>query len=166
MPGKPDRMRMILRLAPWLAFAFVRLSAAPDATFDAVRQADDVRVAATIAADRGKLDEVLSADMAYSHSSGALDDKASFTDAIVSGRLKYLSLDYVDRKFVLASPGIVLMSGHCRVKVSRSPTSANVLNLSFLAVWRNEDGAWRFLAWHSSRMPDPATSPAPAPPKS
>ena len=38
----------------------------------------------------------------------------------------------------------------------------STLDLNFLAVWREENGHWRFLAWQSCKNPPPAT-PAAAP---
>jgi hypothetical protein len=31
------------------------------------------------------------------------------------------------------------------------------LDLNFLAIWRLEKGAWRFVAWQSANNPAPAT---------
>ena len=49
------------------------------------------------------------------------------------------------------------------VKVG-APGQANIVDLNFLAVWREEGGSWHFLAWQSCKNPPPApaipTSPA------
>jgi hypothetical protein len=145
-------MKTALRLVPWLALVSVRLAASPDAAFDGVREADDAHVAALVAADRGKLEPTLSADLRYCHSNGTVDGKASFIDRELNGKARYVSWDFPDRKFVLAAPGIVLESGRSRVTPVGS--HANVLNISFLAVWRNEGGVWRLLAWQSCKLPD------------
>ena len=34
-------------------------------------------------------------------------------------------------------------------------TRTGQLDLNFLAIWRNEGGAWRFVAWQSSRLNPP-----------
>jgi hypothetical protein len=47
------------------------------------------------------------------------------------------------------------MTGRGHFK-SVSNGQANDLHLGFLAVWREEGGQWRFLAWQSCRLPDPA----------
>src|SRR5205085_8017864 len=118
------------------------------------------RVAATLAADRARLTAILSDDLRYAHSSGGVDTKASLVDAIASGKMKYQTIDYEQREFTFPAPGIALMTGRAKFKVAGA-TGVNDMTLAFLAVWREENGKWRFLAWQSCRVPPPAT-PAPA----
>jgi hypothetical protein len=124
------------------------------------RAADDARVQAMISADAGKLAATFSEDLLYVHSSGKADTKASFTEALTSGRSKYNSITYEQRDFREAAPGLVLMNGRCRVMLGKAAPFTE-LHLSFLAVYRLEKGTWRFLAWQSCKLPDPA---APAKP--
>jgi hypothetical protein len=136
--------------------------AADDAKIAALKAADDERVAAMTGADRARLAAILSDDLRYAHSSGGVDTKASLTDAIVGGKTKYASFDYQERNFTFPVPGVALMSGKANVKVIGA-SGENLLALSFLAVWREEQGKWRFLAWQSARMPAAApVTPAPA----
>lgn len=151
-----------LHLLALLALTLAPLHAADDALLEKLRTADDERVAAIIAGDRARLTAIFSDDLRYAHSTGAVDDKASYTETLVSGRTKYTTLQYEERKFTFPAPGIALMTGRTHVNV----TSANGLTdavLSFLAVWREEKGQWRFLAWQSCKLPAPApTGSAPA----
>ena len=121
----------------------------------AVTAADDERVAATQAGDRTRLAASYSDDLHYAHSTGVVDTKASFIDVLTSGRTKYLAIDYTRREFTFPAPGIALMTGRARIQV-QSSTGAMDNALSFLAVWRLENGRWRFLAWQSCRLPAPA----------
>ena len=127
----------------------------------AVTAADDERVAASIAVDRSRLEAILSDELRYAHSNGAVDTKKSYIDAIVAGRSFYGGFDYKERTFVPVAPGIVLMSGRVLVQ-SRNHDQPTSLDLSYLAVWREENGKWRFLAWQSCRNP-PAMPPPPPP---
>ena len=72
-----------------------------------------------------------------------------------SGRTKYLTLEYEERAFTFPAPGIALMTGRAHVKVANATGEADMV-LSFLSVWREEDGKWRFLAWQSCKLPAPA----------
>jgi len=118
---------------------------------------DEDRVAATIAADRSRLESIYSNDLCYAHSNGVADTKAEMINAIVFGRLKYVQIEYVDREFVFPTPGIALMRGISRVKAV-APSGNVDVSLRFLAVWRLENGKWRFLAWQSCSMPNKAES--------
>lgn len=128
------------------------LHAADDPRVTALRAADDERVAAIVAADRSRLAEIFSEDLRYAHSTGAVDNKASYIDLLVSGRTKYLVYDYEERNFSFPSPGIALMSGRVHIKTTTSDVVSDGI-LSFLAVWREENGVWRFLAWQSCKLP-------------
>ena len=65
------------------------------------------------------------------------------------------SIEYRQRRFTPAAPGVMLMTG--RVLMRGRPRESHgvplLLDLNYLAVWRNEKGTWRFLAWQSCRNP-------------
>ncbi|MST94453.1 MAG: nuclear transport factor 2 family protein [Pedosphaera sp.] len=162
-------MKNLLRLLPLLALVLATLHAADlpamvsatvgDKLLAAVRAADDERVAATIAADHARLTAIFSNELRYAHSSGKVDTKASYIQSLVSHNLVYLSFNYTERNFVPAAPGIVLMNGRLIARAGyggKQPES----DLNFLAVWREEKGKWRFLAWQSCKNPPPAPVPA------
>ena len=138
-----------------LAFLCSSLCAAEDPKVTALTAVDDVRVAAMLKPSKATLDTVLSDDLRYAHSNGVVDTKTSFVDVLTAGKTKYVGYDYEERNFTFPAPGIALMSGRAHVK---AVTAAGEMDgvLSFLAVWREEKGHWRFLAWQSCKLP-PAT---------
>jgi Domain of unknown function (DUF4440) len=146
-------MNLRASLSALLLLATV-LRAEEDPRLATLRAADDARVAATLAPDRSRLDGVLSAELRYAHSNGAVDDKASLIDALEAGRLKYLTLDYAEREFSFPAPGIAIMSGRVRFRASMGDKTADGV-LGFLAVWREEGGQWRLLSWQSTKLPMP-----------
>ncbi len=162
-------MNTLPRLLAFLALGFASLpaadlpAAAPTSARDkliaAVTAADNERVAATMAADRVRLDAIFSDELRYAHSSGKVDTKGSYVDSIVSHRSVYASYDYQNRSFLPAGPGIVLMSGRAFINAGTAEQK-NLLDLNFLAVWREENGQWRFLAWQSCKNPPAAPAPA------
>jgi hypothetical protein len=142
---------MILRIFA-LILTLGTLRAADLEPLKALRAADDERVLATVAADRDRLSAVLADDLRYAHSTGTVDSKTSLIDSITSGRTKYNSIKYEDRTFEFPVPGVALMSGRALVKVS-TPDGDIESILSFLAVWQQIDGKWRFRAWQSCKIP-------------
>jgi len=130
---------------------------AADDTRLAVQSADDTRIAAMTSPERSRLSAIFSDDLRYAHSTGAVDTKAAFIDTLTSGKTKYLRFDYLERDFSFPLPGIALMTG--RVRIRAATAEGEMENaLSFLAVWREENGQWRFLAWQSCKLP-PALEP-------
>lgn len=116
----------------------------------AVTAADDERMAAMKAGDAARLDAIFSDELRYAHSSGVVDNKSVFAEALSSGKSVYESFEYKDRTILPAAPGIALMSGRVLVNI-RSGGQRLQLDLNYLSVWREEAGKWRFLAWQSCR---------------
>jgi hypothetical protein len=156
-----------LRLLPLLALAFVPLATSaaertPHAFANegerfraALAAADDERIAATKAGDRTRLEAIFSDDLRYAHSSGKIDTKASFIESLASKATVYESSTYQERKFTIIGVGLATMTGRALVKVG-PPGKPNDLDLSYLAIWREENGQWRFLAWQSCKITPPA----------
>lgn len=133
-----------------LGFAIPGLRAADDAVIAAVRAADDERVAATQAGDRARLEAIYSDDLHYTHSSGKTDNKAAHVDGIAKRTTIYERFDYQTREFRRAGPGVMLMTG--RVVIHSTTAKGKIQNdVNFLAVWREEHGRWRFLAWQAAK---------------
>ncbi len=172
----PRLMKFSLRpLLPLLASAFAFTAIAPLATAAekipapafanegerlraALAAADDERLAATKAGDQARLEAILSNDLHYAHSSGKVDSKASLIKALTARTSVYESFHYQERKFTLIGAGLATMTGRVLVKVGPAG-KPNELDLSILAIWREENGQWRFLAWQSCKMPVPAAAP-------
>ena len=148
---------LLFSLLALLTLTILPLHAADDTRLPALKAADDERVAATLAGDRTRLAAIYSDDLHYSHSSGKVDTKASYIDALTGGQLKYISWEYQEREFSFPAPGIALMSGKAHVKVGKAE-SATEMVLAFLGVWREEQGKWHFLAWQSGKLPDAAAA--------
>ena len=125
----------------------------PDAQLLAALQAaDDARVAAMRQPTQDKLQAIFSDDLRYAHSNASIDTKKSFVDVLTSGKTKYIEMTYEQRDFSLPAPSIALMTGRVHVKVEAGQNKLDSV-LSYLAVWRLENGNWKFLAWQSCKVP-------------
>ena len=121
----------------------------------ALSAVDDARVAAFVAADQARLGEILSDELRYSHSTGGVDTKKSFIDALATKKAAYNLYKYEERDFTFPAPGIALMTGKLKFQVTNA-TGVIDGTLAFLAVWREEKGQWRFLSWQSCKLLPPA----------
>ena len=127
---------------------------ADESKIAAVKLADDSRIATMRSPTREKLNAIFSDGLRYAHSNGIVDTKTSFIELLSSGKTKYLGYDHKDRTITFPVPDIALVVGQARVQAeSASGKMDNVL--SYLSVWRLENGQWRFLAWQSCRLPAP-----------
>lgn len=139
--------------ALWLA-AVLGAQAPDDPRVAAVLAADDARIAAMTAADPEALAPLLSADLRYSHSNGTVDTKDSLLELIKGKATRYVAYRPVEREVRFASPEIALEHGRAEVVLEKNGTRTEATFL-FLAVWRLEDGSWKFLEWQSARPPAP-----------
>ena len=141
------RLTSLLYLA-----AFLTAHAEDDAKLTVVKAADTARISAMRSPSPEALNAIFSDDLRYAHSNGVVDTKTSFVDILVAGTTKYVGYDYVEQNFTFPAPGIALMSGKAHVKAVTATGEMDSV-LSFLAVWREENGKWRFLAWQSCKLP-------------
>jgi len=137
--------------ALWLT-AMLAAQAQDDPRVAAILAADDARIAAMTAADPEALAPLLSSDLRYSHSNGTVDTKESLLELIGGKATRYVAYRPVERGIRFASPEIALEHGRAEVVLEKNGTRTEATFL-FLAVWRLEDGQWRFLEWQSARPP-------------
>jgi len=144
-------MRRFLQLLSLLLLATTHVRAGEDADFAAVRRADQQRIVATIAGDKLKLAALLSDDLRYAHGDGRVQSKAQLLAAVADNKAKYLSVVPQDVAFQAIAPGAVAMRGRARIAALADGRRTEFV-LRFLAVWRDEAGAWRLLAYQSSSL--------------
>ena len=144
-------LKLVLRrLIGLVCVLTVTASAAADGVVAAVRAADDERVAATIAGVHARLAAIFSDDLRYVHSSGKIDNKTEHADGLAKRASVYERFDYQTREFRLAAPGVMLMSGRVVIH-STNAKGKNQNDVNFLAVWREEQGRWKLLAWQAAK---------------
>jgi len=148
-----------LTTSVWSISAHAQTPPANVGVIAAVTAADEERLAATKAADRARLEAIFSDELRYAHSNGRVDTKVSYVDSLVSHQTVYESFEYKERVFSPVAPGIVLMTGRVLVH-SRNADQKVENDLNFLAVWREENGQWRFRAWQSCKNPPAAPAAA------
>ncbi len=153
-------MSSLCRSVPLLvAVFFVNAFAAEATDFTAVGEADQQRLALTLAGDTAKLSDLLSDELHYAHPDGRVQTKAQLIAAVASNKVKYLSFVPYDVAYQSISAGAVAMNGCARLTAETGGQHVQV-TLRFLAVWRQESGHWRLLAYQSSQLAE-AVSGAP-----
>jgi ketosteroid isomerase-like protein len=147
-----------------LAMLLVAAAAAPavaQSNLDAVKAAEKQRFEVTVKGDYAALDKLLADDLIYVHSNGKVDNEKTFLEGLTSGRSKYKSIESLEMK-ARELGGLVFIDGRAKVLVE-SNGQTNDLMLTYLDVWAKRNGTWQMVHWHSARMPQPETAPAPAP---
>lgn len=112
---------------------------------------EEKRYAAMTGGDFAALEALLHEQLLYTHSSGATDTKASWLEALKSGRTRYKSAKITDQKVrLLGEAALVTGKGQIEAEVNGQPRS---LRLVFLNVWTKTPKGWKFIAWQSTPQP-------------
>jgi len=124
----------------------------------AVKTAELARFKANVDADVKALGLLLADDLDYVHSGGDVDTKASFIEALASGRLDYTSVEPTIEKVRILGD-IAIVRGTAKVTASnRGSSSENTIG--FTDAWIFRDQRWQLTAWRSARYAAPAPQPA------
>lgn len=115
----------------------------------AVRQVEDRRIKALVDDDVATLEAIFADDLTYTHSSAAVDTKASYIAALRSGKTKYESVDR-QPSTVRVYGDVAVMTGEALVGLRGR---AEKLALRYTLVYVKQGGQWRMVAWQSTRLP-------------
>jgi ketosteroid isomerase-like protein len=101
--------------------------------------------------DKKALDELVSASLSYGHSSGKVEDKASFIEALVSGTSDFTDITLSDQTInVVDQTAIVRHTLSANTNdAGKGPASVKI---SVLTVWIKEKGKWKLLARQAVKM--------------
>lgn len=103
-----------------------------------------------LAADADALDALLVDDWLLTHSDGRVQDKAAYLDDLRTRTRRNTRIDNLDaevRRF-----GDTLMVTGTSIQEAVSDGKPWQGRFRFTRIWRWQDGAWRMLASHSSRI--------------
>jgi ketosteroid isomerase-like protein len=101
--------------------------------------------------DLAALGELLSDELVYAHSSGAVDGKGPYLEALKTGKTRYKRM-VADQLNVRIFGDTAVINGRARVSVDSGGQAIEGM-LSFLDVWAKRNGRWQMVAWQSARMP-------------
>jgi ketosteroid isomerase-like protein len=116
-----------------------------------IRELEERRRIAMLAADVGTLDRLFAAQMAYTHSNAAIDNKAEYLDKLGNGHFDYRELAFLDQDIRLAGDA-ALVTGRMTGEVVIAG-AVRKLNARTTVVWIRQDDRWQLLAFQSTPFP-------------
>lgn len=122
-----------------------------DRAAEAVKAAELARFKAMTTNDLPALEASLGDDLIYTHSSAAVDTKASYVGSIRSGALKYVSIEPSEMKVRIYGTTAVITAVAKFTSISNGQTMNN--QLRYTDVWVLRDGRWQMVGWQSTRVP-------------
>jgi hypothetical protein len=109
---------------------------------------EERRYAAMIGGDALVLNELFDDRAIYTHSSGVVETKPEYIEALTSGRLKYHSIERSGQKITMYDNTAVVTVG-TKLQISNAKGDRTITGQG-TAVWIRESGPWRFITWHST----------------
>lgn len=132
-----------------LAIGAVSSLRAEPAVISALR-ADKARIAAMVAGDGAALAGLMSDQLRFVHSDGRVESKADYVKNLMAGDTQYADAKTSQLETMQVDPDVVVVLGLQEMR-KRLGTEWSDVKLRYLAVWRNETGVWRMIAWQSAR---------------
>lgn len=132
-----------------LAGGAVQSLRAEPAVISALR-ADKARIAAMVAGDGAALAALMSDQLRFVHSDGRVESKADYVKNLMAGDTQYADAKTSLLETMQVDPDVVVVLGLQEMR-KRLGTEWSEVKLRYLAVWRNESGVWRMIAWQSAR---------------
>jgi hypothetical protein len=143
-------MRLTRRTAVVAALA---LGASPLSTVPSLAQSGDESAVmqgvedlrkAMLDADRGRLEALVADELSYGHSSGTIQNKAQFVDAIVNKETLYKSITLTEP--VVTIVGADAIARHTLVVESETAGKGATTKIGVLQVWVKRGAHWKLLA--------------------
>ena len=108
---------------------------------------EERRYRAMIALDEAELANLFADDLIYVHSSGAIDSKASYIDALRTGKFRYTKCERFEEKVRIYGDA-ALVTGRAQFEALIEGTP-KTLRLRYLNVWTMRADGWKFTGWQS-----------------
>ena len=107
---------------------------------------------AQIAADAKAFDALCADELSYSHSSGRVEDKATFIANATSGKSKFVSLEYRDTTVRIVGPAAIVRFHWVGEQESVPDGKKSSTNLHILMNWQKQGSDWKLLSRAATQL--------------
>jgi hypothetical protein len=112
------------------------------------------RFAAMVKGDTALLGRMLGDDLTYTHTTGAVDTKATFLEALQSGKLRYRAIQPAGIEARVYAGAATVVTGRVEMRVVLDGKEVT-FPARFTSVYAKRHGRWLLVAWQSTRLPQP-----------
>lgn len=101
--------------------------------------------------DKTILEGLAAEELSYGHSTGLIEDKTAFVDALVTGKSKLSAIIFSDQTIKIA--GDVAIVRHKMTADLNNNNAITKVDIFVLLVWQKQNGKWKLLARQAARKP-------------
>ena len=140
-------LRVMLLVA---GFGAVAATTRAEPAVIAAMRADQARIAAMMAGDAAGLARLMSDQLRFVHSDGRVEAKADYVKNLLAGDTAYADVKTSEVETMQIASDVVVVLGVQEMRKKLGPAWSDI-KLRYLGVWRNEQGAWKLIAWQSAK---------------
>jgi ketosteroid isomerase-like protein len=107
---------------------------------------------AMLAFDYQALDDILSDEVSYVHSTGVVETKAAYFAGLRQGLYEYGAIT-IRSGHTRTFEDVAITRGIMEMLVGANGSAKNTIRLQHVLVWRREAGTWRLLLRQATRLP-------------
>ena len=106
---------------------------------------------ALIDPDKGTLDKLAADDLSYGHSSGTIQDKAAFVEALVSKHSDFVTIDLTEQTIKVS--GNTAIVRHKLSATTNDNGTPGTVKIGVLLIWQKQHNEWKLLARQAFKLP-------------
>jgi len=101
--------------------------------------------------DKTTLENLVANDLTYGHSTGLIEDKATFIEDLVSGKTVFTTLSFTEQT-IKVSGSLAWVRNHMTGATNSNNVPAKV-DIIVLFVWQKQKGEWKLFARQAAKLP-------------
>lgn len=106
---------------------------------------------AMIDPDKATLDHLTADALSYGHSSGKVQDKTAFIEALLNGSSDFVSIDLTDQTIKVTDNTAIVR--HTLTAQTNDGGKPGSVKIGILLVWIKQHGQWKLLARQAVKLP-------------
>lgn len=150
-PIQHEQMKYLLTIL--LLGSFTTMATAQTKDEAAVAGAVEALKKAMIDADKTGLEKLTAEKLSYGHSSGRIEDKATFIQNLVTGQSDFVNMDLTDQ--TIAVTGQTAIVRHTLSADTSDGGKAGKVRLYVMLVWNRQGGQWKLVGRQAVKIPQP-----------
>jgi len=101
--------------------------------------------------DKASLDKIAAPELTYGHSSGTIEDKAAFIEALVSGKNDFVTIVLTEQTVQMVGNSLALVRHKLKADTNNGGTPGTA-NIGILLVFQKQQGQWKLLARQAFKL--------------
>jgi hypothetical protein len=106
---------------------------------------------AMVDADKATLEKITATELSYGHSSGKVEDRAAFINALVSGQSDFLDITLTEQTITIKDK-VALVRHKLSGNTNDPGKGPGTVSLGILLVWVKEKSDWKLMARQAFKL--------------